>query len=95
MDLPSGIYCWSIFFSKQTINDVCKAQSIEEIKGTVGAGDSFAAGMLYGLHESWPIEECLNLATCVSASCLYDTTTSGGILPLDECLALGKRYGYR
>ena len=68
---------------------------IEEIKGTVGAGDSFAAGMLYGLHESWPIEECLNLATCVSASCLYDTTTSGGILPLDECLALGKRYGYR
>lgn len=68
---------------------------IEEIKGTVGAGDSFAAGMLYGLHEDWPIDECLNLAVCVSASCLYDATTSGGILPLNECLALGEKYGYR
>ncbi len=67
----------------------------EEIKGTVGAGDSFAAGMLYGLHEDWPIDECLNLAVCVSASCLYDATTSGGILPLNECLALGEKYGYR
>lgn len=67
----------------------------EEIKGTVGAGDSFAAGMLYGLHENWPIDKCLNLAVCVSASCLYDATTSGGILPLNECLALGEKYGYR
>jgi len=67
----------------------------EEIIGAVGAGDSFAAGMLYGLHEDWPIEQCLNLAVCVSASCLYDATTSGGILPLDECLALGEKYGYR
>ncbi len=69
--------------------------STEEIKGTVGAGDSFAAGMLYGLHEDWPIDKCLNLAVCVSASCLYDATTSGGILPLNECLALGEKYGYR
>lgn len=67
----------------------------EEIIGTVGAGDSFAAGMLYGLHEDWSIEQCLNLAVCVSASCLYDATTSGGILPLNECLALGEKYGYR
>ncbi len=67
----------------------------EMIKGTVGAGDSFAAGLLYGLHEDWPIEKCLDLAVCVSASCLYDATSSGGILPLKESLALGKKYGYR
>ena len=67
----------------------------EEIKGTVGAGDSFAAGLLYGLHEDWPIEKCLNLAVCVSASCLYDATSSGGILSLNESLALGEKYGYR
>ena len=25
------------------------------IVGANGAGDAFAAGMLYGLHEQWPI----------------------------------------
>ena len=67
----------------------------EEIVGTVGAGDAFAAGLLYGLHESWDFEQCLELGICVAASCLYHVTTSGGILPIEDCLALGRKYGFR
>lgn len=66
----------------------------QQIKGTVGAGDAFAAGLLYGLHENWPVPECLKLAVCVAASSLYDTSTSGSILPMDECLALGQELGF-
>ena len=29
------------------------------VAGANGAGDAFAAGMIYGLHEDWPIAECL------------------------------------
>ena len=35
------------------------------IVGANGAGDAFAAGMLYGLHEQWPIVECIATRTCV------------------------------
>lgn len=66
-----------------------------EIIGTVGAGDAFAAGLLYGLHESWNFERSLKLGTCVAASCLFDLTTSDSILPLLDCLELGERYGFR
>lgn len=59
-----------------------------EIKGAVGAGDAFAAGFLYGVHEGLPVPECLRYGVCVAAACLTDPTTSGGIRPLTECLAL-------
>ncbi len=33
-----------------------------EIKGTAGAGDAFCAGMLYGLHEEWSLDQSLQFA---------------------------------
>lgn len=66
----------------------------EVIQGSVGAGDAFAAGMLYAIHESKPPDEALHLATCTAAACLLDPTTSGGLRPVAECLELGHRYGF-
>ena len=57
-----------------------------EIVSTVGAGDAFAAGVLYGLHENAPIETALTYGTCVSAQCLRGAGTSDAILPLADCL---------
>ena len=31
------------------------------VVGANGAGDAFAAGVLYGLHEQWPMDACLQL----------------------------------
>lgn len=67
----------------------------EVIKGTAGAGDAFAAGVLLGLHDEQPITECLKNGVCAAAACLTHPTTTGGILPLSACLQLGDRLGYR
>lgn len=66
-----------------------------EIRGAVGAGDAFAAGVIFGLHEGWEIARCLRTGACVAAACLTDSTTSGGVSRLDDALALGERCGYR
>jgi sugar/nucleoside kinase (ribokinase family) len=67
----------------------------EHIVGTTGAGDAFGAGLLYGLHEELPMQECLQQAVCVAAACLTEASCSGGIHSLKQCLELGKQYGFR
>jgi sugar/nucleoside kinase (ribokinase family) len=66
-----------------------------EIVGTVGADDAFAAGALYGLHEEAGIEEALRYGTCAAAACLRGLGTSDGIVPLEECLELAPKFGFR
>lgn len=65
------------------------------IKGAAGAGDAFAAGVLYGWHDELPVVEQLKYGVCAAASNLSDETCTGGLKPLAECLALGEKYGYR
>ena len=66
-----------------------------EIVGTVGAGDAFYAGMLYGLHEEWPLAKCLALANASAATSLHSATTSSSIRPWAECLAYAEAKGLR
>ncbi len=66
----------------------------EMIKGMVGAGDAFAAGVLYGWHAEYEIEKCLEYGVCAAASCLQDATASGGVRDLTECLDMGRRFGF-
>jgi sugar/nucleoside kinase (ribokinase family) len=63
-------------------------------KGATGAGDAFAAGMLYGLHEDLGIQERLRLAVCCAAACLQDPTPSKGLRPVKDCLALADQFGF-
>ncbi|MHA3775508.1 carbohydrate kinase family protein [Verrucomicrobiota bacterium sgz303538] len=65
------------------------------IKGAAGAGDAFTAGVLRGWHESQPIEEALRVGVCAAAANLSDETCTGGMRSLEDCLALGQRYGFR
>jgi sugar/nucleoside kinase (ribokinase family) len=65
------------------------------IAGATGAGDAFASGFLYGLYENFSPDECLHAAVCMAASCLLHESCSAGILPFDQCLALGKQNGFR
>jgi sugar/nucleoside kinase (ribokinase family) len=66
-----------------------------EIAGTAGAGDAFAAGILFGLHENWAMNRSLELGVCAAASSLRHPTTSGSVLPAADCFALGQQHGYR
>lgn len=65
------------------------------IKTTLGAGDAFAAGFLYGVHQGMDMDECLHNAVCVAAACLSDASASDGIRSVSECLALAEKYGLR
>ncbi len=60
----------------------------EGIGSTVGAGDAFAAGMLYALHEGWPIRNALELAHAVAASSLRSQTAVGSVVDVDSCLEM-------
>ena len=62
------------------------------VKGSVGAGDALAAGVLTGLQNEMSWEQCLRLGVCSAASCLNAPTCSEGIRHWSECLKLYDRY---
>lgn len=66
-----------------------------EIRGSAGAGDALAAGVLFGLHEHWPMERCLEAGVAAAAASLRDVSCSAGIGRLDACLADARRAGFR
>ena len=65
------------------------------VVGANGAGDAFAAGVLYGLHEQWPMVECL--APRARMRCGVDAggVDNGLVATVSECLALAKQWGFR
>ena len=65
------------------------------IVGATGAGDAFAAGYLYGIHEGLGISASIELAVCAAAACLTHATPSLGLRPVSACLELGKLHGRR
>jgi sugar/nucleoside kinase (ribokinase family) len=66
----------------------------EHVRGVAGAGDALASGILYGLHEGWPMEKSLQLGVCTAAASLSHPTCSEGIRSADECCELAGRFGY-
>ncbi len=66
-----------------------------EIVGNNGAGDCFAAGMLLGHHEGWPLLQSLKLAHASAASSLRSAATTEAVVNWKECLSLAERWGWR
>ena len=50
----------------------------KEIAGTVGAGDAFCAGALYGLHEDLPLKNVIQIANVSAWYNLFSPTATGG-----------------
>ena len=65
------------------------------IKGAAGAGDAFTAGVLFGWHEGLPVKEWLRYGVCAAAANLANETCTDGMLPIERCLEIGERYGFR
>jgi sugar/nucleoside kinase (ribokinase family) len=65
-----------------------------EIVSANGAGDAFAAGMLYGLHEGWELERCLSLAHAAAAASLRGASTTDRVDRWQACLELAARWGW-
>ena len=65
------------------------------IKGTVGAGDAFCAGILYGAYKAFSMPEALKLGACSAAASLSQPGASEGVGTIDEVLALYEQFGTR
>jgi sugar/nucleoside kinase (ribokinase family) len=57
-------------------------------RGSNGAGDAFAAGYLFGVHEGWAPADRLRLAIGTAAASLTDPSPSAGVRPVADCLHL-------
>ncbi len=67
----------------------------KEIAGTNGAGDAFAAGVLFAVHEGWPLSEAMRLGHASSASSLRHMTTVGSVENVKTCQDLARGWGNR
>lgn len=102
--LASGVRSWVVVhFPEATYACSTNGQKIWQpsvrvphncIQGSAGAGDALAAGVLYGVHNGWPMEQSLRLGTCAAAASLFHPTCSGGIQTTASCLDLGERLGF-
>ncbi|MEO6244145.1 MAG: PfkB family carbohydrate kinase [Opitutaceae bacterium] len=92
LHFPEGVYARSAageeFFQPSV------RVSAPEIAGAVGAGDALAAGILFGLHEGWPMMRTLEAGVCAAAACLRHASCSEGIDALEACLARGRITGF-
>jgi sugar/nucleoside kinase (ribokinase family) len=67
----------------------------DRIRGAAGAGDALAAGVLYGIHEGWPLRRSLLLGVSAAASSLTHPSCSAGIVRAEDCFALAREVGLR
>jgi len=60
----------------------------EESIGSVGAGDAFCAGFLYGCHEAWPLTDSIQLAHACARANLLAANAIDGAKTLEELKTL-------
>lgn len=65
------------------------------IKGTVGAGDAFCAGILYAAEMEMSMLEALKLGACCAAASLSEVSASDGVGAFSEVMGLHSRFGTR
>jgi sugar/nucleoside kinase (ribokinase family) len=63
----------------------------KEIIGSVGAGDAFCAGFLYGCHESLPLTESIYLAHACARPACWPPTRLTARKRWPSCSCLSKR----
>lgn len=61
-------------------------------KSSVGAGDAYAGGILYGIYNDWSLEESINTAGAVAAYSLSGVGAYDPIKPLPELIKEMKTF---
>ena len=62
------------------------------IKGTVGAGDAFCAGILYAAEKKMSMEQALKLGACTAAASLSEVGASEGVKTFGDVMKLAEMY---
>ena len=64
----------------------------EEIKGSVGAGDAFCAGCLYGLFNNYSDTQLLEFASAAAACNLFGADSVSGMKTRNEIFEVMDKY---
>lgn len=64
----------------------------QDIKGSVGAGDAFCAGCLYGLYTEMEDRELLEFASAAAACNLFSENSIDGMRSKEEILSFTEKY---
>ena len=78
------------FVSSEGFEGFVTAPEVRAVDST-GAGDAFAAGLLFGHLAGWPIERSANFANAVGALATTAVGAVEGVGDLEEALALAAR----
>ena len=65
----------------------------EEIKGSVGAGDAFCAGCLYGLYNNYSDQQLLEFASAAAACSLFAANSVDGMRSAAQIRQMSEKYG--
>ena len=87
-------FCYNAATKQFTVVPSLKIPS-SEIKGSVGAGDAFCAGCLYGIYNDYDDKQLLEFASAAAASSLFAANSVDGMLPKHQLTELDKKYGRR
>lgn len=60
----------------------------DKVVSALGAGDAFCAGMLYGVHEGFALDRCLQLGVALAHFNLFAASATDGAQPLARLDAL-------
>jgi sugar/nucleoside kinase (ribokinase family) len=82
--MPEGAYGVTCSGSEVWVDSFTIPEN--KIRSTVGAGDAFFSGILYGLHEGKPLEETIRFAHGMAARCLHSPTCTGGAVSFAEMI---------
>lgn len=85
-------FCYDVATDKFTAVGSLNIPS-EEIKGSVGAGDAFCAGSLYGIYNGYDDKHILEFASSAAAANLFAENSIDGMLPKEEIEKLAEKYG--
>lgn len=91
------IHCPELGCGLDAKGNYCEVPSLrlpaDYIKGTVGAGDAFCAGVLCAAESGLPLNEALQLGACTAAASLSEPSASEGVRRMAEVRALYDLYG--
>ncbi|USK44050.1 carbohydrate kinase family protein [Cytobacillus oceanisediminis] len=66
-----------------------------QIKGTVGAGDAYLSGVLYGALKGMDLAGAMKLGTAAAASSLFEEDSTSGVRSYEELIRMYKEFPKR
>jgi len=100
----SGVSTWAVIHSPEGGFGLDSTGNYEEIpsldvpegyiKGTVGAGDAFCSGVIYGAYKGLNLRESLEMGTAAAVCSLSQPGATEGMRSAEDAMALYRQFRF-